>query len=154
MEGILGGAFMRVRMLSSAIVVIILLSAGFVVAQQQSNVTINRVSAPPTSASSGKEMYESYCASCHGPAGEGNGPAAPALRVQPTDLAALAKHNGGKFPADHVATVLSGGGVTAHGSADMPVWGPVFRKLSLGSQAEVQLRIANLTKYLESLQSK
>ena len=45
-------------------------------------------------------------------------------------------------------------GITAHGSQEMPVWGPVFRSISGGHQAEVQLRINNLTEYVASLQKK
>jgi len=145
---------MRARTQFSTIVIIVFLLAGWTAAQENSNVKINKVPAPQTSPASGQEMYESYCASCHGKAANGSGPAAPALKVQPADLTALAKKNGGKFPADHVASVLSGAGVAAHGSAEMPVWGPVFRKLSSGDRAQVQQRIANLTQYLESLQVK
>jgi mono/diheme cytochrome c family protein len=34
----------------------------------------------------GQALYGPHCASCHGPDGQGNGPAAAALRVKPTDL--------------------------------------------------------------------
>jgi hypothetical protein len=34
------------------------------------------------------------------------------------------------------------------------VWGPVFRQMAGGHEAEVQMRIANLNRYLESLQVK
>ena len=44
--------------------------------------------------------------------------------------------------------------MAAHGSKDMPVWGPVFSSVSKGDQALVQLRISNLTKYIETLQVK
>ena len=145
---------MRARTLISAITVLFLILAELAVAQEKSNVTIKKVQAPHTSPTSGQGMYTSYCASCHGKDARGNGPAAPALKTPPTDLTALAKQNGGKFPSDHVATVLSGGAVTAHGSADMPVWGSVFRSLSGSHDSEVQLRISNLNRYLESLQAK
>ena len=41
------------------------------------------VPAGKTSADSGKQMYMSYCATCHGVDGKGNGPVAPALKKQP-----------------------------------------------------------------------
>lgn len=41
-----------------------------------------------------------------------------------------------------------------HGDQGMPVWGPVFRQMSGGHEGEVQMRIANLNRYLESLQTK
>jgi mono/diheme cytochrome c family protein len=111
--------------------------------------------APVASAASGKEMFQAYCASCHGPNGKGDGPAAAALKSSPADLTALRKHNGGKFPADRVLSILRGQAtVTAHGNRDMPVWGPVFWHMSQGHESEVQQRIANLTHYLESLQSR
>lgn len=116
---------------------------------------IKHVPVKPTNASSGKEMYNSYCAVCHGVDGKGAGPAASALKVVPTDLTELAAKNGGKYPSLHVSSVLRGEAETpAHGSKDMPVWGPLFRHLSQGHDAEVQQRIANLNQYVESLQKK
>jgi mono/diheme cytochrome c family protein len=109
-------------------------------------------------ASSGQEMYMSYCAACHGKSGKGDGPAAVALKVPPPDLTTLAKNNKGKFPAKHVTNVLQFGvEVLAHGTKDMPTWGPLFRLLHgspTASDPVVKLRIANLTNYIKSLQSK
>ena len=107
-----------------------------------------------TSAASGSEMYNSYCAPCHGKDGKGNGPAASAMKSQPTDLTQLAKKNNGKVPADHIATLLRNGVSGAHGSVDMPVWGPLFAQVSAHDDAIVQMRIANLITYIESLQAK
>jgi len=42
----------------------------------------------------------------------------------------------------------------AHGSKDMPVWGPLFRRISQGSEGEVQQRITNLNRFIESIQKK
>ena len=117
--------------------------------------SVKTTTAPPTSATSGAEMYASYCAVCHGKDGKGNGPAAQALKVPPPNLTTLARSNGGKFPGILVAHAIAGdANLSAHGSKDMPVWGPVFRALSQHDQAVVQLRITNLTKYIESLQTK
>lgn len=108
-----------------------------------------------TSAASGKEMYAQYCAACHGADGKGGGPAAPAMKVPPTDLTQLAKTHGGKYPADMVAgTLRFGSGPGAHGSADMPVWGPLFRSLDKYHDSVVQQRISNLVNYIETLQAK
>lgn len=101
----------------------------------------------------GEEMYVSYCASCHGRDARGTGPVVPALKRQVTDLTMLAQRNAGKFPAERVkATIRGDSMVVAHGSKDMPVWGPLFRYLGGGSRAEVDVRINNLTRYIESLQ--
>jgi mono/diheme cytochrome c family protein len=42
-------------------------------------------------AEDGKALYDKSCASCHGTAGKGDGPAAKAFKSIPTDLSALAK---------------------------------------------------------------
>jgi mono/diheme cytochrome c family protein len=116
---------------------------------------VKHVPAPQTSAASGKQMFETYCASCHGTSGRGDGPASGALKSPPADLTALSKKNNGKFPADRVTSILRGQAtVTAHGNRDMPVWGPVFWHMSQGHEAEVHQRVANLTRYVESLQAK
>ncbi|HKE08525.1 MAG TPA: c-type cytochrome [Candidatus Acidoferrum sp.] len=107
-----------------------------------------------TSPASGSEMFNSYCAPCHGKDAKGNGPAATALKNPPANLAELAKKNGGKFPADHVASVLRSGVSGAHGSAEMPVWGPLFSAVSGKDDSIVQMRISNLIHYLEKLQEK
>jgi len=145
---------MRTRTLISALTILLLLLAGLAVAQDNTKVKIKKVAAPQTSPTSGHDMYMSYCASCHGTDAKGNGPAAPALKTAPTDLTTLSRNNKGSFPSDHVATVLAKGSVAAHGSAEMPIWGPVFRSINPGHETEVQLRIANLDRYLESLQLK
>ena len=124
-------------------------------AQDQTEKTVKHVPIKPTSAASGQEMYTNYCAVCHGKDGKGGGPAADALKTPPTDLTTLAKKNGGKYPALHVTSVIRGeGNLPAHGSKDMPVWGPLFWHLSQGHEGEVQQRVSNLDHYIESLQVK
>src|ERR1700750_1425484 len=76
------------------------------------------------SPTSGKELYQAYCASCHGTGGQGNGPVASALKTPPTDLTQLSKNNNGKYPEMHVIHAIEGEStVGAHGSKQMPVWG-------------------------------
>jgi mono/diheme cytochrome c family protein len=100
-------------------------------------------------------MYVNYCASCHGVDGKGDGPAAPAFKTPPSDLTTLAKRNGGKFPVFRVRSILDGQRtLVAHGNQEMPVWGPVLRAVSGGNETIVKMRIANLSRYVESLQEK
>lgn len=110
-----------------------------------------------TNATSGKEMFNQYCAPCHGIDGKGNGPAASAMKAQPTDLTQLTRKHDGKFPANSVASVLrfgDGAGTGAHGSAQMPVWGPLFQSLDKFHDTVVQQRVANIVNYIETLQVK
>lgn len=119
---------------------------------------IEKVPLEQTPASSGRSMYESYCAACHGKDGKGNGPAASALKEPPPDLTLLANNNHGTFPAEHVAHVLQFGvDAPAHGAKDMPIWGPLLSSLqgkTATSDTMVQLRVRNLTSYIKSLQVK
>src|SRR5262249_13770003 len=125
------------------------------IAQDQPKKVIKNVPVTATSPSSGVEMYKAYCAVCHGTDGKGNGPAASALKVPPTDLTALTKNNGGKFPDMKVVSSIRGeASVSAHGTKEMPVWGHLFWSMSHGHEGEVQQRVANVSKYIESLQAK
>jgi mono/diheme cytochrome c family protein len=103
----------------------------------------------------GKSMFVNYCAPCHGVDGKGNGPVASALRQQPVDLTVLSRNHGGTFPALHVEGVLEGGAtIPSHGSAQMPVWGPIFDTMGEGSQDTKTIRISRLTAYLRSIQAR
>jgi mono/diheme cytochrome c family protein len=100
-------------------------------------------------------MFNAYCAVCHGKDGKGGGPATTALKTPPPDLTTLAQGHGGKYPASYVQSVIrfGAGSFTAHGSKEMPMWGPAIASLS-GDTNLVTLRINNLTHYIETLQVK
>ena len=130
-----------------------MLAGTIILVSQETTSPVKHATAAATPPSSGKEMFMSYCASCPGKDAKGNGPAA--LGQAPADLIGLARQHGGKYPSDPVTSVLRGQRqLMAHGDQDMPVWGPVFWKISQGHEELVQMRIANLNKYLESLQEK
>lgn len=138
---------------------IVVVATGLCVAQETTaqKLVVKEAAIQQTNAASGKEMFTRYCAPCHGTDGKGNGPAAGAMKAQPTDLTQLAKKRGGKYPATHVSSVLkfgSGPDAGAHGSADMPVWGPLFKSLDKYHDTSVQQRITNLVGYIATLQAK
>ncbi len=116
--------------------------------------TIKKEPIPMTSGASGEEMFNTYCAVCHGKSGKGDGPAASEFKTLPANLTILAKNNNGTFPEAYVAEVIRTGPreAKAHGSKDMPVWGKLFE--SMGDDASVKLRIHNLSSYIETLQAK
>lgn len=147
-----------IRILRPALCILaalMLLVAGLAMAQSQPAKTVKTAPVQPTSPASGAEMFKAYCAACHGPDGKGNGPAAAQLKQPPADLTTLAKRHDGKFPDDYVSSVLRFGAKSpAHGSSDMPVWGPLLSAVSNHDKEQVELRIHNLTGYLKSLQVK
>lgn len=113
-----------------------------------SNVQAQKV----TSATNGKQMYDAYCATCHGKDGKGYGPAASALSTRPTNLTTLTKTHGGKFPAAEISEVLKSG---VHGSQDMPAWGPVFGSMNKANPtAEETKRINTLVDFIKISQEK
>ena len=148
---------MRVMKFISLAAILVAIST-FAVAQQapaQTAPTVKHVPITNTPSNDGKEMFNSYCAVCHGKDGKGNGPAASAMKTPPSDLSVLAQKNGGKYPASHVSAVIKGQASTpSHGSQDMPVWGPLFSSISQGHEGQVQQRITNLVSYIETLQAK
>lgn len=136
---------------------LIAMAAGLVLAVGYADQNKNKLVIPveKTNAWDGKQMFTSYCAPCHGADARGNGPAARALKSQPTDLTALARLNHGKYPDTHVISVLQfGSEIPAHGSSDMPVWGDILGRMSRLDTVERNLRVANLSRYLEKIQVK
>ena len=117
----------------------------------QSNKTV--IPATRTASNNGQQMFTSYCAPCHGVDGKGRGPAGSAMNPKPTDLTQLTRKNHGKYPDTHVVSILEfGTEVSAHGSAKMPVWGPILGTMNRANLQDKQLRISNLARYLETIQ--
>jgi mono/diheme cytochrome c family protein len=137
----------------SVLLTALLFAGATAIAAQEGAKSIKTAPMPVTSAASGEEMFNAYCAVCHGKGAKGDGPAATEFKKPPTNLTLLAKHYNGKFPGAYVAQVIQSGprDAKAHGSKDMPVWGTLFS--ATDDSATVKQRIFNLTKYIESLQA-
>lgn len=109
----------------------------------------------PESTAVGHQLFKTYCASCHGENGHGNGPAAESLRHLPPDLSRYAAKNGGVFPDERLGRIIDGRDVPSHGSREMPVWGDAFRVIEGGATPEaIKARIAAILKYLEMIQAR
>ncbi len=142
------------KLINVLMLCLLVVAASLCVAQQQ--VTIKQVPIKYVDPASGKDMYVAYCASCHGEDGMGTGPAASALKAPPTDLTMLAHKNNGKYPATQVYEIIVSSGTTlipAHGSAQMPVWGPLFASMSTGSRENgIAMRAGNINDHIKQMQ--
>lgn len=103
----------------------------------------------------GPALFQAHCAVCHGKDGSGGGPAAGALKKRIPDLTRISQRNRGAFSLDDVQLTISGEVVPtpAHGSREMPIWGPVFSRIEW-DQDLGKVRIYNLAKFIETLQKK
>jgi mono/diheme cytochrome c family protein len=138
-----------IRFLMSLTMMVIAAATVSLSAQQ-----IKREIARPIDSVEGVDLYNAYCAVCHGKDAKGTGPAASVLKVRPPDLTTISARNKGQFPAAVIRETILGTErmVPAHGSPDMPMWGPVFRAMSDNDGRT--LRVTNLVKYIEGLQQK
>jgi mono/diheme cytochrome c family protein len=102
----------------------------------------------------GPRIFRNYCASCHGVSGKGDGPVAASLKTKVPQLTNLTKRNGGEFPTGRVRRIIAGDEVpVAHGSREMPVWGPIFHRIEY-DQDLGYVRLQNVTEYLKTIQEK
>ena len=110
----------------------------------------------PRQSIAGRDVFRTYCATCHGPTGRGDGPLADSMRRKPTNLTEIAKRNGGTYPSDLVFRTVDGREpVRGHGGPDMPVWGDAFARSAGGGDAEaVRAKIESLVKFIETIQVK
>ena len=101
----------------------------------------------------GVDNFHAYCSPCHGRDGKGNGPVAKVLKTTPPDLTTIVMRNKGVFPRRTIRDIIANGSpdIPAHGSGQMPVWGPTFHALDSSDRA-ADLRLANIVEYLSSIQ--
>jgi len=154
LRGVAGGRSSRCSMtgyaemltLSNLVLLIVLTvsATGFARATRQSSQSSDQAAVRPGPAVSGEYIFKWYCAACHGKDAKGNGPAASELKVPPPDLTTLAKRN--------TRVLVKGPKPAAHGTVDMPTWGPLFEELN--SKGHVTVEINRVVEYLESIQAK
>lgn len=81
----------------------------------------------PKSRGPGSVLYLTYCESCHGVAGLGDGPAAASLRTPPPDLTQLWKRYGTPLDRERLAEYIDGRMLFSyHQGREMPIWGEEF----------------------------
>ncbi len=109
-------------------------------------------------AAEGSRLFQLHCASCHGIEAEGDGPMAPVLLVQPSDLTSMTERYDGRFPVERIVSRIDGRDpLVSHGS-DMPVYGWFFEgrdvavKTPAGQPMMTSQPIADLLEWLRSVQ--
>lgn len=108
--------------------------------------------------SEGERVFQYRCAMCHAPDAKGEGPMAPVLLLQPTDLTQLQSDADGEFPLMRVVWRIDGRDpLVSHGSP-MPVYGDFFEgpevvlKTNSGQLIKTSQPIADLVAWLQSIQ--
>jgi mono/diheme cytochrome c family protein len=110
---------------------------------------------PQQDYNSGAYLYRTFCASCHGERGKGDGPVAPLLVTRPPDLTTIAARAAGRFNQPEVFAAIDGRRrVRGHGPAEMPVWGDVLKATEGHDDAIIKKRIDALVVHVESLQGR
>ncbi len=71
----------------------------------------------------GQEVYNTYCALCHGPTGLGDGVGAAALDPKPRDLSSATLLE--TYTDEYLVNVITNGGMAVGKSPAMPPWGGV-----------------------------
>ena len=106
----------------------------------------------------GRDLFLSFCATCHGTDARGDGPMAAILDVLPADLTQLQDDNGGTFPVIRVAQRIDGRDpILAHGGP-MPLFGELFEgddvpiRTETGQPMITSRTIADLLAWLETIQ--
>jgi mono/diheme cytochrome c family protein len=132
---------------------------------------VKRVTYRAVASVNGKDLYKEYCLHCHGEDGTGHGPDAAVLRVPPADLTTFAARNGGKFANAAVEDKINGWKLVPASMKDMsdrvnamntgkdagnvpvmPLFGPIFASLYSQEIRDRQVRMANLVRYVKSMQ--
>lgn len=89
-------------------------------------ITLCGTGASAQQADVGQDLFEQYCATCHGLSGAGDGPLTVYLTEKVSDLTILAENNDGAFPMLKVIHIIDGRtGLRGHGGP-MPTYGDIF----------------------------
>src|SRR5215467_666546 len=143
--------YLRHRSRTTPVLVAIAVIAGLATASAQQRQTEPRSWLLPSLY--GVDNFHAYCSPCHGRDGTGNGPVARALKKAPPDLTTIMARHNGVFPRGEIRAFIANGSpdIPAHGSSEMPVWGPTFHALDSSDRA-AEVRLANIVEYLKSIQ--
>jgi hypothetical protein len=107
-----------------------------------------RIPVPAVHSVDGATLYAAYCASCHGPAGKGNGPVSGQLNHTVPDLTLIADRDR-KFDASHVFFHIRD---SSAASDLMPSWHSLLRENYYGNPSWAYVATSNLARHIQTLQ--
>jgi mono/diheme cytochrome c family protein len=130
------------------------LAMALVIGVAEASAQVPATAQSPERGEHGSSVFRTYCASCHGETGRGDGPLAQSLRRPPPDLTGIAARHQGAFPTEKVYRIIDGRErVPGHGGPDMPVWGDAFMRSGETTTREaVNAKIRRLVEFLDSIQ--
>ena len=106
----------------------------------------------------GKKEFVTYCGSCHGSNGKGDGPIVHFLERKPPNLTLLSKNNGGVYPFERIGGGVDGTYILAeHGTREMPIWGYRFvQEAQQQNKSDISIKARakalNIILYLQVIQ--
>ena len=112
----------------------------------------------PDPVPTGAEDFASFCASCHGATGVGDGEVAASLGARPADLTGLSRRNGGTFPSTAVMAQIWGYTGGKDGERVMPEFASLLDGQFVpydggdGIMTPTPIRLVQLAEYLKTLQ--
>jgi len=95
---------------------------GYLVGAIAITISLIAVAAPTWAAdlAAAKQNYTTFCSSCHGPLGKGDGPAAAAFKTKPRDFTDCKRM--ASLPDATLFKVIKDGGAANNLSGEMPAW--------------------------------
>ncbi|WP_433989618.1 hypothetical protein SuNHUV7_02700 (plasmid) [Pseudoseohaeicola sp. NH-UV-7] len=110
-------------------------------------------------ASTGESLFQENCISCHGIAGQGDGPIAKQLNTAPTDLTKISARRDGVWPMLEMMSIIDGYSRNTVPREEMPVFENFLDNEMVEfdtGNGEVVLapsKLIEIVEYLETLQN-
>lgn len=107
----------------------------------------------------GRALYMSYCATCHGTTGIGDGPMARAMTKPPKNLTLIKVRHGDSFPRAKIMSIIDGYARSDLDGPGMPEFGALLEGDLIpfdsgdGKMTPTPRKLVALLEYLESIQA-
>ncbi len=109
--------------------------------------------------STGESLFQENCISCHGIAGQGDGPIAKQLNTAPADLTKISARRDGVWPMLEMMSIIDGYSRNTVPREDMPVFENFLDNEMVefdtgnGEAILVPSKLIEIVEYLEALQN-